>query len=162
MQSRLSALSHPDPTRLRLVRSGWLRLDIRPDCTFQQGVTNSLCHKEHNNTISLHLKDNCITLISPQAQLNMTQPPAPCMPLLQSSESPSTLLTTCTYQYPYCWIICIMYSHNQCEMLFHYPAKEHTQTKRTFQVRQDYGILVFVKGQCMLPKVCRLVASPPI
>ena len=37
----LSALSHPDRTRLHLVRSGWLRLDIRPDCTFQQGVTNN-------------------------------------------------------------------------------------------------------------------------
>ena len=29
------------PTWLRLVRSGWLRLDIRPDCTFQHGVANN-------------------------------------------------------------------------------------------------------------------------
>ena len=43
MQSGLlSALSHLDPTLLRLVRSGWLRLDIRPDSTFQQGVTNNI------------------------------------------------------------------------------------------------------------------------
>ena len=31
---------------LRLVRSGWLRLDIRPDCTFQQGATNIMVPKE--------------------------------------------------------------------------------------------------------------------
>ena len=43
MESGLqSALSHPDPTRLCLVRPGWLRLDIRPDSTFQQGVTNNM------------------------------------------------------------------------------------------------------------------------
>ena len=38
----LRPVSHPDPSRIRLGGSGWLRLDIRPDCTFQQGVTNSI------------------------------------------------------------------------------------------------------------------------
>ena len=32
---------HLDPTRLRLVKSGSLRSDSRPDCTFQQGATNN-------------------------------------------------------------------------------------------------------------------------
>ena len=42
MQSSLiSNRSHPDPTQLRLMGSGWLRVDSRPHCTFQQDVTNS-------------------------------------------------------------------------------------------------------------------------
>ena len=36
----LSTLSHPDPTRWSQVGCGWIWMDIRPDHTFQQGVTN--------------------------------------------------------------------------------------------------------------------------
>ena len=40
--SLLSTLSHPDPTRLHLVGSAWLRVDRWLDRTFQQGVTNNM------------------------------------------------------------------------------------------------------------------------
>ena len=40
----LSTLSHPDPTRWSQVGCGWLWMDIRPDHTFQQGVTNMIPH----------------------------------------------------------------------------------------------------------------------
>ena len=42
MSSLLYTLSHTDPTWLRLVGSGSLRVDIRSDSTLQQGVTNDI------------------------------------------------------------------------------------------------------------------------
>ena len=44
-------------TRLRLVRSGCLRLDIRLDCSFQQGVANTITFRTsgHNNGTAMSL-----------------------------------------------------------------------------------------------------------